>query len=176
MSLEDRGQEVDPDQVSSFLSQAPATFKSRFLPATILPWFDVVGKSKWRYYIYLTFSDDSFDDSLSPTEFDYEILTPPAAVEAVEAVENLPPPPPGREFDSVEDGITWVSDFALDYGYAISIGRSKGGMDGVKKTVYLQCDRSRRPPDKQWPGERKTSTRSIERYPTLTARQQPLEA
>ncbi|KAJ5457705.1 hypothetical protein N7475_009093 [Penicillium sp. IBT 31633x] len=52
-------------------------------------------------------------------------------------------PPLVKQYNTTEQAIIEISDFARGHGYAVSILRSKRTKKGGKKTVRLCCDRGR---------------------------------
>lgn len=57
---------------------------------------------------------------------------------------TFPLPPLSQTFSTSDEGVSAINDFARPYGYAVSTLRSKFTAKGVKKTVHLVCDHTRK--------------------------------
>ena len=55
----------------------------------------------------------------------------------------MEPPPEGTHYASPDLGIAAINAFARDHGYGLTTRRSKRTKTGVKKTIWLCCDRGR---------------------------------
>ncbi|OGE46879.1 hypothetical protein PENARI_c095G04295 [Penicillium arizonense] len=69
---------------------------------------------------------------------------PPSLQNTAPSLYILPLPPLDTHYDTPEQGISAINAFGRAHGYAVAILRSKITKRGVKKTVRLCCDRSRR--------------------------------
>ncbi|KAJ6126037.1 hypothetical protein N7471_010664 [Penicillium samsonianum] len=74
---------------------------------------------------------------------------------------QLPLPPLNQQFNTPEEGAEVVNTFARPYGYAVTIRRSKYTKNGVKKTVYLCCDRGRAVKYEETVKKRRTTTLAL---------------
>ena len=81
---------------------------------------------------------------LPPDFFEYDAGTPPETAEIHPETAEMPAPPAGETFESYRAAIDAANDFAREFGYAMVIDRSKRSKTGVKKTVYIGCDRGRK--------------------------------
>ncbi|OGE50743.1 hypothetical protein PENARI_c016G05909, partial [Penicillium arizonense] len=85
--------------------------------------------------------------------------TAPSLQDPPLSLHTFPLPPLDTYYDTPEHGITTINALGRQYGYAVSILRSKRTKKGVMKTVRLCCDRGRpirKRPDR--PPERQTTT------------------
>lgn len=76
-------------------------------------------------------------ESLSPAILSTESLPAMPSLPTI----SMPLPPLDQLYNSSDEGIAAINLFARPYGYAVTTRRSKSRR-GVKKTVYLGCDRS----------------------------------
>ncbi|OQE59258.1 hypothetical protein PENNAL_c0329G06460 [Penicillium nalgiovense] len=66
-----------------------------------------------------------------------------ASETSTEPLFTFPLPPLNQQYRTPEEGAEALNTFARPYGYAVTIRRSKYTKKGIKKSVYLCCDRGR---------------------------------